>query len=186
MTTPHYCWGLRVRPLVSMADRLSPIEFWGKTLKLYKIKQWIPHGDDLHPLGLTCTFWRSSFPFFTARHIQLKPGKSSSTLFISWIKKYRLELDAKFGGVKIPTINYPKSLRVTFNGLHSLTPHIITISSILQSRNKLTMNCSLCRKSSDPRDHETSMLQVKEYNAMLCKDFIQHKNGWIVRCTDML
>ncbi|XP_049308657.1 uncharacterized protein LOC125777615 [Bactrocera dorsalis] len=75
--------------------------------------------------------------FLTARNLTLSSTKSTATIFTNWTKEYRLELNIAVDGVKIPTVNNPKILGVTFDSLCSFTPHTTAIIAKVQSRNKI-------------------------------------------------
>ncbi|XP_049316872.1 uncharacterized protein LOC125779552 [Bactrocera dorsalis] len=75
--------------------------------------------------------------FLTARNLTLSPTKSTATIFTKWTKEYRLELKIAVDGVKIPTVNNPQILGVTFDSLCSFSPHTTAIIAKVQSRNKI-------------------------------------------------
>nr|XP_036222943.1 uncharacterized protein LOC118681672 [Bactrocera oleae] len=77
--------------------------------------------------------------FFSARSLTLSLTKSTATIFINWTKEYRLDLNISVDGTKIPKVNNPKTLGVTFNSLCSFTPHTTAITAKVQSHNKETL-----------------------------------------------
>ncbi|XP_049309889.1 uncharacterized protein LOC125777864 [Bactrocera dorsalis] len=75
--------------------------------------------------------------FFSARNLKLFPKKSTAIIFPNWTKEYRLELSIAVVGDKIPSINNPKILGVTFDSQCFFTPHTTAIIAKVQSRNKI-------------------------------------------------
>ncbi|XP_054088079.1 uncharacterized protein LOC128922244 [Zeugodacus cucurbitae] len=96
--------------------------------------------------------------FFSARSLALAPTKSTATLFTNWTKEYRLSLNIHVDGLQIPTVNNPKILGVTFDSLHSFTPHTTAIVTKVQSRNKILKSLA---GSTWGKDKETLLATYK-------------------------
>ncbi|XP_037827577.1 uncharacterized protein LOC119615640 [Lucilia sericata] len=75
--------------------------------------------------------------FFHLRNLKISPTKSSGTLFTTWTKEVGLELDVTVDGEKIPTVNHPKILGVTFDSLLMSSAHTTAICNKMRSRNKV-------------------------------------------------
>ncbi|XP_054085761.1 uncharacterized protein LOC128921638, partial [Zeugodacus cucurbitae] len=96
--------------------------------------------------------------FFSARSLALAPAKSTATLFTNWTKEYRLNLNIYVDGTPIPTVNNPKILGVTFDSLHSFTPHTTAIITKVQSRNNILKSLA---GSTWGKDKETLLATYK-------------------------
>ncbi|XP_046803758.1 uncharacterized protein LOC124419191 [Lucilia cuprina] len=75
--------------------------------------------------------------FFHLRNLKISPTKSSATLSTTWTKEVGLELDVTVDGEKIPTVNHPKILGVTFDSLLMSSAHTTAICNKMRSRNKV-------------------------------------------------
>ncbi|XP_049310854.1 uncharacterized protein LOC125778237 [Bactrocera dorsalis] len=90
--------------------------------------------------------------------LTLSPTKSKATIFTNWTKEYRHELNIAVDGVKIPTVNNPKILGVTFDSLCSFSPHTPPIIAKVQSRNKILKSLA---GSTWGKDKETLLATYK-------------------------
>lgn len=108
--------------------------------------------------GLVNGYLREITDFFTGRNLQLSPAKSSATLFTTWTKEVRLELNVAIDGVQIPTLNYPKILGVTFDSMFVSSAHATAICNKMQSRNKVLKSLA---GSSWGMDKETLLTTYK-------------------------
>ncbi|XP_017471492.1 PREDICTED: uncharacterized protein LOC108362858 [Rhagoletis zephyria] len=75
--------------------------------------------------------------FFTAKSLTISAAKSTATLFTTWTNEVRLELDVYVNGNKIPTVNHPKILGVTFDSLFSFSAHASATCEKMRARNKV-------------------------------------------------
>ncbi|XP_046803859.1 uncharacterized protein LOC124419270 [Lucilia cuprina] len=91
--------------------------------------------DDL--CGLINSYLCDLSSFFHLRNLKISPTKSSATLFTTWTKEVGLELDVTVDGEKIPTVNHPKILGVTFDSLLMSSAHTTAICNKMRSRNKV-------------------------------------------------
>ncbi|XP_037819861.1 uncharacterized protein LOC119609216 [Lucilia sericata] len=91
--------------------------------------------DDL--CGLINSYLCDLSSFFHLRNLKISPTKSSATLFTTWTKEVGLELDVIVDGEKIPTVNHPKILGVTFDSLLMSSAHTTAICNKMRSRNKV-------------------------------------------------
>lgn len=75
--------------------------------------------------------------WFKAKNLTLSWEKSTATIFTTWTKETRLQLDIRIDGNQLPTVQKPKLLGVTFDNLLTFSAHAKSIADRLKSKNNI-------------------------------------------------
>ena len=75
--------------------------------------------------------------WFKGRNLAISPPKSSATLFTTSSNECKTVLDVKIDGEKVPTVQKPKFLGITFDNLLSFKQHATDLKTKIQSKNNI-------------------------------------------------
>lgn len=87
--------------------------------------------DDINVYLATLNTW------FTERGLQLSTSKSTATLFTTWTKEVKSILNISINGSRLPTIQHPKILGITFDPLCTFNAHAKVTKTKLKARNNV-------------------------------------------------
>ena len=75
--------------------------------------------------------------WFISRNLFISPSKSSATLFTTSSNEIGLELAVDINGEAVPTVQKPKILGITFDGLLSFKQHVTNTKNKIQAKNNI-------------------------------------------------
>lgn len=82
--------------------------------------------------------------WFISRGLKLSPSKSTATLFSTWTKEIKKELNIIIDGKKLPTVNNPKILGIIFDSMLTFNAHATSVAKKMQNRNNALKNIAGC------------------------------------------
>lgn len=126
-------------------------------------------GPELNTLTHNINLYLSTlYSWFESKKLKLSTENSSASLFATWTKEVRLQLNISINGSQLPTVCNPKILGLTFDPLLTFNSYVnITRNNKLKSRNNALKSLA---GSDWGKDKETMLTAYKS----ICKPIMNY------------
>ena len=74
---------------------------------------------------------------FVSNQLEISPEKSTATLFTTWTKEIKTQMDLVIGNQHITTVTLPKILGVTFDSMLTFCAHSKSVQNKMQARTNI-------------------------------------------------
>ena len=96
--------------------------------------------------------------WFVSNQLEISPEKSTATLFTTWTKEVKTQVDLVIGNQHIPTVTRLKILGVTFDNMLTFCAHGKSVQNKMQARTNILKSLA---GSSGGKDKETLTITYK-------------------------